>query len=499
MENIRQISLNGIVFNVEEDGYIVLKKYIDNLGKYYADKEDGKEIVEDIQIRFSELLLEKRTFENKAITLADIEGIIAIMGSPENFEAETDNKQESQKTESSKKRKRLYRDKENARIAGVCSGLSHYTGIDAWLFRLLFVVLGLFSLGFWMLVYIIFWFIIPSAETTMQRYEMKGEALNIEDIEQKIKTGATEAGEKVKSFVNNNADTVKKTANEISSVGKSIFSILGKIFGLIFIFTAICGIGITLAIWYFPISSVFTENYTDSFFSIKHVFIVLGLNNTASILCLLCVIIPMILMLFVGVALLFSKTRKLLFVTTFSFFILWVILSIFVGIGIVFYTGEWKVSETMERYEEKIPMKSQNIIIKSSVGSSLESEGKIQYSLFGELTLVSSKDMPNQIYGITNFSRDIIYTNDTNVIIQITKESSTHEHASQIDFPIEFKDSIIYIPSFFPLKNNCWKGESVHVQLFIPHGKHVSLDKSFTIARDWEINYIEAKGLGLID
>ena len=63
MKEVRQISLNGIVFFLEEDGYFALKKYINNLEQYYADKEDGKEIIEDIQMRFSELLLEKRTFE----------------------------------------------------------------------------------------------------------------------------------------------------------------------------------------------------------------------------------------------------------------------------------------------------------------------------------------------------------------------------------------------------------------------------------------------------
>ena len=495
MENIRQISLNGIVFNVEEDGYIVLKKYIDNLGKYYADKEDGKEIVEDIQIRFSELLLEKRTFENKAITLADIEGIIAIMGSPENFEAETDNKQESHKTESSKKRKRLYRDKESARIAGVCSGLSHYTGVDALLFRLLFVILGIFSIGFWMLAYIILWFIIPAAETAMQRYEMKGEALNIEDIEQRVKKEASEAGEKVKNFVNNNSDTVKKTANEISSAGKSIFSVLGKLFGLCFVFAAICGIGGVLAVWFVPISSVFSQGYDSSIFSVEHVFTIFGLNTTASILCLLCVIIPLILLLFLGMAMLFSKMRRPLFISIFIIFVFWTILSIFVGIGVASYVGERQTSWTIETYEEQIPINSPKIIIKSSVDNSLKNEGKF---LFGRI-LISSNGTSKQMYGVTNLSQDIIYTNDSNVVVRIKKESSTHEHASQIDFPIEVKDSIIYLPSLFPLKNNYWGGEKVRVQLLIPRGTHVVIDKSFTIARDWEINYIEAKGLGLID
>ena len=56
-------------------------------------------------------------------------------------------------------KKKLYRNKEDYKIAGICSGLSDYFEIDPVIIRLLFL-LGLF-LGGGLLVYIIGWFIIP--------------------------------------------------------------------------------------------------------------------------------------------------------------------------------------------------------------------------------------------------------------------------------------------------------------------------------------------------
>ena len=55
--------------------------------------------------------------------------------------------------------KKLYRNKEESKIAGICSGLGDYFEIDSTIIRLIFLF-GLF-LGGGLLVYLIAWFIIP--------------------------------------------------------------------------------------------------------------------------------------------------------------------------------------------------------------------------------------------------------------------------------------------------------------------------------------------------
>ena len=55
--------------------------------------------------------------------------------------------------------KRLYRNKQDGKIAGICEGLGDYFNIDPVIFRLLFLF-GLFFCG-GLIVYLIGWIIIP--------------------------------------------------------------------------------------------------------------------------------------------------------------------------------------------------------------------------------------------------------------------------------------------------------------------------------------------------
>tara|TARA_B100001142_G_C13827705_1_gene459153 strand:+ start:203 stop:388 length:186 start_codon:yes stop_codon:yes gene_type:complete len=58
--------------------------------------------------------------------------------------------------------KRLYRNKKESKIAGICSGLGDYFNIDPIIVRLIFLF-GLF-IGGGIIVYLIGWFIIPIKE-----------------------------------------------------------------------------------------------------------------------------------------------------------------------------------------------------------------------------------------------------------------------------------------------------------------------------------------------
>jgi len=70
-------------------------------------------------------------------------------------------------------KKLLYRDPDNAIIAGVAAGLGKYFDTDPAFIRIGFVLsLLLASLGFW--IYIILWIVLKKAETPLQKQEMNG-------------------------------------------------------------------------------------------------------------------------------------------------------------------------------------------------------------------------------------------------------------------------------------------------------------------------------------
>lgn len=57
---------------------------------------------------------------------------------------------------------RLTRSLTDRVLGGVCGGLAAYVGISPWWARALFVVLGLFTAGTGVLIYLALWFILPA-------------------------------------------------------------------------------------------------------------------------------------------------------------------------------------------------------------------------------------------------------------------------------------------------------------------------------------------------
>ncbi len=61
--------------------------------------------------------------------------------------------------------KKLYRSKEDRKIAGVCGGLGEYFDIDPTIVRLIWLAM-LFAVGSGVLAYIIGWIIVPEKPAT---------------------------------------------------------------------------------------------------------------------------------------------------------------------------------------------------------------------------------------------------------------------------------------------------------------------------------------------
>lgn len=62
--------------------------------------------------------------------------------------------------------RRLVRRSDDRMIAGVCSGLAHYTGIDVTLVRILTVVLTVLGFGTVIVAYLIAWLLVPLDRNT---------------------------------------------------------------------------------------------------------------------------------------------------------------------------------------------------------------------------------------------------------------------------------------------------------------------------------------------
>jgi phage shock protein PspC (stress-responsive transcriptional regulator) len=77
----------------------------------------------------------------------------------------------------------LFRDPDDAKVSGVISGLCHYFGINdpVWL-RIAAVILIPLTSGSIILVYLLMAIVVPKANTSAEKLQMKGEPINISTI-----------------------------------------------------------------------------------------------------------------------------------------------------------------------------------------------------------------------------------------------------------------------------------------------------------------------------
>lgn len=175
------INISGIIFHIEEDGYEVLKKYLDSINKYFSSFEDSSEILADIESRIAEIFLGKLNEGKQVITGEDVNTLMTTMGSVRDFQAAEE--QEFSQAETSERREQgssssqagsqaesapyttpraMVRDQKRKILGGVCAGLANYWNIDAVWVRLLF---ALFTFVYFagLFVYLVMWIAMPGS------------------------------------------------------------------------------------------------------------------------------------------------------------------------------------------------------------------------------------------------------------------------------------------------------------------------------------------------
>ncbi|MCE2788561.1 MAG: PspC domain-containing protein [Saprospiraceae bacterium] len=230
MNKTFQINLGGSQFSIDDDAYEFINKYLISLRRHFAQSESCEEILSDIESRMAELfqeVLNGRTI----IGLKDVEEVIAIMGKPEDFGAEPIEKEPSSAGQAGfTPGKRLYRDPDDKKLGGVCSGMSAYLGIEdpLWL-RLAFVVL-FFTWGLGFITYLVLWLLIPKASTSAEKLAMRGKPATFENIARVVEDDINDLGSKVK-------ENIKSGQNDglmgfLGGFVNAIATVLGALVGI---------------------------------------------------------------------------------------------------------------------------------------------------------------------------------------------------------------------------------------------------------------------------
>jgi phage shock protein PspC (stress-responsive transcriptional regulator) len=199
MNKTYNVNVGGYPFTMDINAYERLESYLDIIENHFSASESCEEIVNDIELRFAELIHE-RPNKQPIVNLRDVEVAIKILGTPEEFGAESDTLPDDDYIQTEKQRrsgKRLFRNKEDKVWGGVCSGLAAYFGVadPVWI-RLFFVLLTL-STGMGLIAYIVLMLIVPYAKTNMDKLAMQGETINVENIARSFEHSIDELSVKI--------------------------------------------------------------------------------------------------------------------------------------------------------------------------------------------------------------------------------------------------------------------------------------------------------------
>lgn len=195
MKKTQHINLGGLPFQIDEDAFLKLEKYLDTIQHKFSSMEGSSEVVEDIESRIAEILSkELKQSLRQIVTLQDINKVVDTMGKPEEFDHGEEDTGEGYTT-APLGSKKLYRDGKDKILGGVISGVSKYFGLEdsTWV-RLAFIVVPFidwmiaFSLtGLCVLSYIILWIVLPKAVTSTEQMQMRGQAININSFHEQVK------------------------------------------------------------------------------------------------------------------------------------------------------------------------------------------------------------------------------------------------------------------------------------------------------------------------
>ncbi|MGB5700421.1 PspC domain-containing protein [Muriicola sp.] len=485
MNKTVNINLANVLFHIDEEAFKKLQRYLEAIKRSFSGTAGSEEIIADIEARIAELFQERMENDRQVITMKEVDAVIKVMGQPEDYRVDEDIFEDVPKagpTTTSRRTKKLYRDIDNKYLGGVCAGLEHYFGFDALWIRLIFIFLAL-STGFGFVAYILLWILVPEAVTTSQKLDMKGEPVNISNIEKKIKEGYEDVAEKVKGV------DYDKMGTRVKSSGRTFFDALGnfimfcfkvfaKFIGIILIITgAATLIGLFIGLFTVGVLDVIHIPGIDFYEMVNATGAPVWL---ISLLTFFAVGIPFFFLLYLGLKILVNNLKSIGNVIKFSLLGLWLISIISL---IVFgikeasahaYSGSTTVKETLY-----FPRAQDTLMIRATSSEFYENQENVGIN---NMT-ISYDENGDRILFTDDIRFDINKSSDSLSYIRIRKDangsstSDARERAGNIQYSYTLEGNTLAVSNYLytPIKNKV-RDQEVRVSLSVPAGTYLRFD-----------------------
>lgn len=88
MKQKHDVSIAGIAFQLDDEGYLLLDNYLSQIAAIYKNNPDGAEVLADIEGRICELILERQPAD-RPVPIELLRHIVEQLGIPDSFPEET--------------------------------------------------------------------------------------------------------------------------------------------------------------------------------------------------------------------------------------------------------------------------------------------------------------------------------------------------------------------------------------------------------------------------
>jgi phage shock protein PspC (stress-responsive transcriptional regulator) len=324
------VNIGGIVFHIDENAYEMFRKYLDSIRSHFTSSEGRDEIMQDIESRVAEMFQERIKDSKQVITIEDVEEVTTIMGKPEQFTDEESRSSETTVPAQPGLKRRLFRDPDDKLLGGVCSGVSAYFDLDPVWIRLAFAI-AFFAWGTGFILYILLWIIIPEAKTAADKLQMKGEPVNVSNIERNVREEISSVKQRVAEGGKQAGTVVSRLFEAIGELVRFLFRFIGKlIVGFVVIIGLIVAVAFLMGLFgIFGAPWVSYPPFMGDIFSTKGTFI------WAYVGTFLAIGLPFIMLVYAGIRYLLNikTTNKMINMSALGLWITGVIICLFVGMG----------------------------------------------------------------------------------------------------------------------------------------------------------------------
>jgi phage shock protein PspC (stress-responsive transcriptional regulator) len=478
-------NIGGLIFHIDEDAYQKLTRYFDAIKRSLSNSSGQDEIMNDIEMRVAELLTEKQKSDKHVINNKDVDEVIVTMGQPEDYRIDDDSndKATTEPFYPYTRSRKLYRDKDRGTIAGVCTGLGHYFGIDAVWLKILFLIL-FFGFGTGFIAYIILWIAMPKAVTTSEKLEMTGEPVTISNIEKKVREEFESVSNKFKNAdynkMGNEAKAgATKVADGIGEIFMNVFKVFAKILGtIILVFSSFALLGICFVSIFMIFSSSMPDNYI-----LNHISTPIGLETpiwSQGVLFLLAFGIPMFFFLILGLKLLVTNLKSVGNIVKFSLLGIWIIaVGILISLGINEATQIAFDGKTVKK--ETINIAQTDTLIIKFKNNDFYSKSSYEHTDFR----LTQDEKNNEIIYSNNVTIEIMKTEETIPYIQIERlavgksANEARNRAEKIKYSYKIEGNQLILDNYLlTTVNQKFRGQKVELFLYLPKGTLFKADET---------------------